>query len=74
MKSHNLYKKAQAIEPLADYLESAGIQHDDVSVAKAARYQEEMMMYGSSSRWDGASEKEIADLRRFVRYSCRGIY
>lgn len=74
MKTRNLFKKAQAIEPLAAYLESADIPHDDVSVAKAARYQEEVMLYGASNRWDNATDQEIGALRRFVRYNCRGIY
>ena len=71
MKSRNLYAKAQMIEPLAVYLESAGIPHDDVSVAKAARYQEEVLLYGASNRWDNATDEEIGALRR---YNCRGIY
>lgn len=74
MKSRNLFKKAQAIEPLAAYLESADIPHDDLSVAKAARYQEEVLLYGESNRWDNATDEEIGSLRRFVRYNCRGLY
>lgn len=74
MKSRELYKKAQAIEPLAIYLESANIQHDDISVAKAARYQEDCMLSGDSARWEYATDEEKAALRKFVRYSCRGIY
>ena len=71
MKSRELYKKAQAIEPLADYLYVAGIAHDDISVAKAARYQEETL--AENNRWANASEDEINALHRFVRYNCRGI-
>lgn len=67
----SLYKKAQKIGRLADYLESAGIPHDDQSVAEAAVYQLYSATSGESGRWEDAKPSEVAALRGFVNRYCK---
>ncbi len=67
----SLYRKAQKIDRLADYIESAGIPHDDKNVAEAAAYQLYSATSGESGRWEDAEPSEVAALRRFVNRYCK---
>lgn len=67
----SLKMKAQKIERLADYLESACIPNNDLDVAKAAVHQLWCAECGDSGRWEDAKPSEVKALRKFVNTHCR---
>ena len=70
----NLYEKACKIGRLYTYMESANIpKDDDLEVALAAKHQLWCATSGDSGRWEDATPKEIAQLRRFVNTHCRKL-